>query len=83
MFSGYSNGYRYYLPTPDEVPRGGYEVAIALYGDDAVERLEAAALDLLRSLSQRGPAPMPPQGPPWSYGTALDHEPNPAPTLGG
>jgi hypothetical protein len=82
MFSGYSNGYRYYLPTPDESSRGGYEVWIALYGDDAVGQLESTSIDLLRSLAQRGTPPRPPQGPPWSYGTALDHEQEPLPASG-
>jgi hypothetical protein len=73
MFSGYTNGYRTYLPTEAELPRGGYEVEIGVHAEGAVAQLEQAALDALERLAARGSSPRPPQGPPWSYGTARDH----------
>ncbi|MBV9357028.1 MAG: hypothetical protein JO023_16065 [Chloroflexi bacterium] len=73
MFSGYTNGYRTYLPTEVELGHGGYEVEIGVHAEGAVAQLERAALDALARLAARGSAPRPPQGPPWSYGTARDH----------
>lgn len=48
--SGYTNGYRNYLPTAAEWHRGGYEVDISAFGPEAGELFVAAAVDLLRSL---------------------------------
>ena len=40
LFCGYTNGYRSYLPTASEIPRGGYEVDFSLFGPGGAERLE-------------------------------------------
>jgi hypothetical protein len=78
MFSGYTNGYRTYLPTEAELLRGGYEVEIGVHAEGAVAQLEQAALDALERLAACGSSLRPPQGPPWSYGTARDHTRSPA-----
>ncbi|HEY8477794.1 MAG TPA: neutral/alkaline non-lysosomal ceramidase N-terminal domain-containing protein [Chloroflexota bacterium] len=51
LFSGYSNGYRNYLPTPEEFPRGGYEVAISPFTPEAPPLLVEAALGVLHRLA--------------------------------
>ncbi len=49
--SGYTNGYRNYLPTADEWHRGGYEIDISAFAPEAGDLFVATAVDLLRSLA--------------------------------
>ena len=49
--SGYTNGYRNYLPTEDEFARGGYEVDIAAFRPDAARIYIDTAADVLSDLS--------------------------------
>ena len=49
--SGYTNGYRNYLPTIDEWPRGGYEVDICAFRPIAATMLVEAAAELLTELA--------------------------------
>ena len=49
--SGYTNGYRNYLPTAAEWQRGGYEVDISAFSADAGDLFVATSVELLRSLA--------------------------------
>jgi hypothetical protein len=49
--SGYTNGYRNYLPTAAEWHRGGYEIDISAFAPEAGDLFVEAAVDLLRSLA--------------------------------
>jgi hypothetical protein len=49
--SGYTNGYRSYLPTIDEWPRGGYEVDICPFRPEAATMLVEAGVALLADLA--------------------------------
>jgi len=49
--SGYTNGYRNYLPTIDEWPRGGYEVDICAFRPEAATLLVETASSLLVELA--------------------------------
>jgi hypothetical protein len=51
LVSGYWNGYRNYLPTDAERPRGGYEIDISPFrpgSDRIVSRAAARVLEALR-----------------------------------
>jgi hypothetical protein len=50
-FGGYTGGWFGYVPTPDEIPRGGYEVDTSPYAAAAAATLEAGALALLNDLA--------------------------------
>lgn len=53
-FGGYTGGWFGYVPTPEEYPRGGYEVATSPYTPDAAASLvegTVAALEALAALS--------------------------------
>jgi neutral ceramidase len=49
--SGYTNGYRNYLPTVDQWPRGGYEVDIAAFQPEAATLFVEAGIGLLEELA--------------------------------
>ena len=49
--SGYTNGYRNYLPTIDQWPRGGYEVDSCAFQPEAATLLVDAAIALLAELA--------------------------------
>ena len=49
--SGYTNGYRNYLPTIDQWPRGGYEVDICAFRPEAATLLVEAGAGLLAELA--------------------------------
>jgi hypothetical protein len=49
--SGYTNGYRNYLPTIDQWPRGGYEVDICAFRPEAATLLVESATALLDELA--------------------------------
>jgi hypothetical protein len=49
--SGYTNGYRNYLPTIEEWPRGGYEVDICSFRPEAATLLVEAAASVLAELA--------------------------------
>ncbi len=49
--SGYTNGYRNYLPTAPEWARGGYEVDICSFAPEAGDLFVSAATDVLRALA--------------------------------
>jgi hypothetical protein len=49
--SGYTNGYRNYLPTVAEWSRGGYEVDIAAFRPEAAELFVEASVALLDALA--------------------------------
>lgn len=51
LVSGYTNGYRNYLPTKAEWDRGGYEVDIAPFRPEAARLYVETSLDVLRSLA--------------------------------
>lgn len=50
LVSGYWNGYRNYLPTDDERPRGGYEIDISPFRSGADGLVRAGAGRVLRAL---------------------------------
>ena len=52
MVSGYTNGYRNYLPTRQEHLRGGYEVDISAFTSDAGERFVETAVEVLQALAR-------------------------------
>ena len=49
--SGYTNGYRNYLPTIDQWPRGGYEVDSCAFQPEAATLLVEAGTALLKELA--------------------------------
>jgi hypothetical protein len=49
--SGYTNGYRNYLPTAAEWRRGGYEVDISAFGPDAGDLFVEESVRLLQALA--------------------------------
>jgi neutral ceramidase len=49
--SGYTNGYRNYLPTADEWRRGGYEIDISAFAPEAGDRFVEASVALLDALA--------------------------------
>jgi neutral ceramidase len=49
--SGYTNGYRNYLPTEAEFARGGYEVEIAAFRPESASIFVESAVALLRDLA--------------------------------
>lgn len=49
--SGYTNGYRNYLPTAEEWRRGGYEIDISAFAPDAGDRFVTASVELLQALA--------------------------------
>lgn len=49
--SGYTNGYRNYLPTIDQWERGGYEVDICAFRPEAATLLVEAGAGLLAELA--------------------------------
>lgn len=49
--SGYTNGYRNYLPTVDEWPRGGYEVDICAFRPEAATLFVDAGVEMLAELA--------------------------------
>jgi hypothetical protein len=51
--SGYTNGYRNYLPTEAESARGGYEVDIAAFRPEAARIFVDTAAAVLSDLSDR------------------------------
>ena len=51
LVSGYTNGYRNYLPTSAEWKRGGYEVDIAAFRAEAAELYVEAAVEVLQALA--------------------------------
>lgn len=51
LVSGYTNGYRNYLPTETEWARGGYEVDIAPFRPEAARMYVETSLDVLRSMA--------------------------------
>jgi neutral ceramidase len=51
LVSGYTNGYRNYLPTEAEWARGGYEVDIAPFKPQAARMYVEAAVDVLERLA--------------------------------
>ena len=50
--SGYTNGYRNYLPTIDQWARGGYEVDICAFRPEAATLLVEASAELLAELAR-------------------------------
>jgi hypothetical protein len=52
--SGYTNGYRNYLPTEAEHARGGYEVDISAFRPEAASLFVETSLAVLRDLADRG-----------------------------
>ncbi len=52
MVSGYTNGYRNYLPTIDEWERGGYEVDSCSFEPEVANLFVETAVDLLRELAE-------------------------------
>ena len=52
LVSGYTNGYRNYLPTAAEWTRGGYEVDIAPFVPEAGQLFVDASIALLRALAE-------------------------------
>lgn len=50
--SGYSNGWRGYLPTPEEWPRDGYEVDNCAFRPESANLLIEESLDLLADLAR-------------------------------
>jgi len=50
--SGYTNGYRYYLPTIDEWSRGGYEVGICAFRPEAATLFVETGASLLADLAR-------------------------------
>lgn len=52
--SGYTNGYRNYLPTVAEHARGGYEVDISAFTPEAAEIFVAGASEVLEALAGEG-----------------------------
>ena len=51
LVSGYTNGYRNYLPTSAEWQRGGYEVDIAAFKPEAAELYVESAVEVLQALA--------------------------------
>ena len=51
LVSGYTNGYRNYLPTETEWVRGGYEVDIAPFKPEAARMYVEASINLLDALA--------------------------------
>jgi len=51
LVSGYWNGYRNYLPTDSERPRGGYEIDISPFRPGADALVERAAAEVLAALA--------------------------------
>jgi hypothetical protein len=49
--SGYTNGYRNYLPTEAEYARGGYEVDICAFRPEAATLFVETAIAVLRALA--------------------------------
>lgn len=51
LLSGYTNGYRNYLPTAEEFARGGYEVDISPFTPEGARLLEDAAVAVLNRMT--------------------------------
>ena len=51
LVSGYTNGYRNYLPTSAEWQRGGYEVDIAAFRAEAADLYVETAVEVLQALA--------------------------------
>jgi neutral ceramidase len=54
LVTGYTNGYRNYVPSARAWREGGYEVDIACFAEDAAEAIEDAAASVLEELAGIG-----------------------------
>ena len=53
-FGGYTGGWAGYVPTKEEFPRGGYEVDISPFTEDAADALAKGTIEALEELARRG-----------------------------